>query len=92
MGRIRALIWVIWVRSDTWADPDFRSDFLPQCSLTLALSLVLYLSEIFAVILIGSNFVPIGPKTGTQSLMLYQMLTFLDTLNLVYTEYGRMFT
>ena len=29
-------------------------------------------------------------RTWTQSLMLYQMLTFLDTPNLV--EYGEMFT
>ena len=58
MGRISALNWVIWVGSDTCTDPDFRSDFMSRCSLTL----VLYLREIFAVILIGSNFVPIGPK------------------------------
>ena len=27
MGRISALIWVIWVGSDTWTDPDFRVRF-----------------------------------------------------------------
>ena len=36
----------------------FWSEFMSRYSLTL----VLYLSEIFAVILIESNFVPIGPK------------------------------
>ena len=36
----------------------FWSDFMSPCSLTL----VLYLHEIFAVILIGSNFVLIGYK------------------------------
>lgn len=36
----------------------FRSDFMSQCFLAIGL----YLSEIFAVILNGSNFVPIWPK------------------------------
>ena len=47
-GRISALIWIII------PGRIFKSDFMSQCSLAL----VLYLREIFAVILIGSTVEP----------------------------------